>query len=251
MKKALLSMVIMIAIFLAACTAAEDKTTNPEEMAQAETETRVEVTKDNSKGTEDASESADIDIAAILEKDVFNALDKNLIFEFEVLSEGETANMVTYLTPALMRVDTAPDTSENVVAVYNFTDETAFFYIPSEGYGATMSEVELFDFYEYQSEILENADSIQNLKRTTLNGWDVIYGEADIDGGHIGFWYSEEYTMLMKSVVKTPEGETMYFMITKIEMPESIDAAVFEKPTDIFFIDADESPTIGGVLDGF
>ena len=99
----------------------------------------------------------------------------------------------------------------------------------------------LLEDFDYQTVMMEYAGDIVKLERTTLDGWDVIYGEAEVDGAQIQFWYSEEYAMMMKYVTITPEGEEMYFVITHIEMPDSVDDKVFEKPSDIKFFNLDES----------
>ncbi|MEX1307004.1 MAG: hypothetical protein AB1Z19_00595 [Eubacteriales bacterium] len=240
MKKTLFVIFLVLMMMLAACASADTVDTKAKDAQTTETVGTTEETADEDMAEEDI-DSGEIDIVDIMEGNVFLAMDKNLYFKSEVSSEGEKAIISTYLTPDMMRIDTAPGTSENTVTVYDFGTGQTFIYVPSEGFGATMSDVELFEDFDYQTEMMEYTDDIVNVERTTLGDWDVIYGEAEVDGGHIKFWYSEEYAMMMKYEVVTPEGEEMYFIITEIEMPDTVDAAIFEKPDDIMFYDLDES----------
>ena len=240
MKKTSLLIFLVLVLVLSACSNSDTgftKTADAEEAGTAET---MEEAGDEEM-TDEETESEEIDIVSIMQSNVFLVMDRHLYFEYEVFSEGEKANMSTYLTPAKMRVDTDPGSSENIIAIYDFETDETFSYVPSEGYGVTMSDVELFEDFDYQMEMMEYAEDIVNVERTTLGDWEVIFGEAEVDGGHIRFWYSEEYAVMMKYVVLTPEGEQMYFMITHIEMPDSVDAALFEKPDDIMFFNLDES----------
>lgn len=243
MKKILLSIILMFTFVLAACTGGSAANTKAEE---ADTGSAPETAAEDMET--EAAGTGEIDILAIMADSAILAMDRNLYVEYELYSEGETANMTTYFSPDMMRVDTDPDSAENMVAVYDVKANTAFFYIPSEGYGAELSTLELFDELDYESEVSEYADDIVNVKRTTLNGWDVIYGEAEVDGGQTQFWYSEEYATMMKYVVLTPEGEEMYLAVTDIEMPDTLDPKLFEKPESISFFDLGD--TSGTLPDG-
>ncbi len=123
------------------------------------------------------------------------------------------------------------------VVVFRLTDETAFMYMTDKSFGGEYSHFDLLNEWQYHTILIEEAANVTNLKREALSGWDVIYGELDNEDGHLKFWYSEHYGIMMKYIVDSTATWETTFEVTSIEILDSIDPALFEKPNDIQFFD--------------
>jgi len=176
------------------------------------------------------------DLAA---EEIFEVVSMPLYMEGTLTDNETTVDAYLYLTDQHLRIE-MHDYDFVPIAVFNLEDDSAFMYCDSKKLGIAFDEFEIYEFLHYQDFIDENAAFVENMQETTMNGYDVVYGEVAYEGDVMKFWYSCEYDVPIRIELTTVEGDYSAMDVTKVEKLEDADPKLFKKPNTVMFINLDD-----------
>mgnify|MGYP001766739221 CR=1 FL=1 len=232
----LLVLIVVLALMLAACT---PNSAGAADTAGADSQANTTDASDsNATGGSSNAASGPIDMEQVFTDTMFLGREENVSFDYTLTDEEGTTTYVTIqYTPGFLRGDVATGTDEASVIVFNLSDNTAFMYMPSLDFAGEYTNFPLFESIQYQESMADYIDTLTNVKRDTLNGWDVIYGEAVTEEGPMQFWYSEEYGVMLKFIMDTETSGVLTYEVTRVEQPAAMDPSLFTKPEGMTFYD--------------
>lgn len=234
MKKSyILTLVILsLTLLLAACGVNEEISESVEQIEEAAEQAIEEV-------SEEIEEQAAEESKELVAEDIFEVVSLPLYME-GTLTEGDySVDAYLYLTEQHFRAE-IHDYDFVPIAVFNLEDDSAFLYVESKKLGAEYDEFEIYEFLYYQDFIDENAEFVDNMEETTMNGYDVVYGEVEHEGDVMKFWYSTEYDVPIKIELTTVEGDYSAMNVETVEILIDPDPELFKKPTTVMFINLDD-----------
>lgn len=230
-----LALVCMV-MLMTACDISEEISDSVEKIEEV-----VEVAIE--EATEELEEQEDSELAneskELVAEEIFEVVSMPLYME-GTLTEGDyVVDAYLYLTEQHLRAE-IHDYDFVPIAVFNLEDDSAFFYVESKKLGAEYDNFEIYEFLHYQDFIDENVEFVQNMQETTMNGYDVVYGEVEYEGDVMKFWYSTDYDVPIKIELTTVEGDYSAMNVTKVEFLKDPDPDLFKKPTTVMFINLDD-----------
>ena len=242
-KNYLLALAILLLIFVfSAC----DSDQPLREVIENDTEENEEVMGDeveDSENAEDTTEEADIvpedEAYELIAEEIFEVVSMPLYMEGTLTEDDYTVEAYLYLTEQYLRAE-IHDYDFVPIAVFNLVDDSAFLYVESKKLGAYYDEFEIYEFLHYQDFIDENIEFVENMEETTMNGYDVVYGEVEYEGDVMKFWYSREYDVPIKIELNTVEGTYSAMNVTKVEILTDADPSLFERPINVMFVNLDD-----------
>ncbi len=155
-------------------------------------------------------------------EDIFEVRTKPLYMEGTLTENDTTVSALLYITEQHLRAE-MHDYEIEPIAVINLEDDSAFAYCESKKIGLEYDDVGVYEFLHYQDFIDENAGFVENMEETTMNGYDVVYGEVSHEGDIMKFYYSCEYDVPIKIELTTVEGNYSAMNVTTVEILNDAD----------------------------
>lgn len=238
-KNYLLAFAILLMVFVfSAC----DSDQPLREVKENDTEESEEAIEDEAEETVQEAEPAPTPTAETKElivEEIFEVVSMPLYMEGTLTEDDYTVEAYLYLTEQYLRAE-IHDYDFVPIAVFNLVDDSAFLYVESKKLGAYYDEFEIYEFLHYQDFIDENIEFVENMEETTMNGYDVVYGEVEYEGDVMQFWYSREYDVPIKIELNTVEGTYSAMNVTKVEFLTDADPSLFERPNNVMFVNLDD-----------
>jgi len=161
-------------------------------------------------------------------------------------ADGTTATTVTYMVDDFMRNEMMNDTDSQVM-IYNPDEGMTYIYSATDKTGMMMSDDQDMGMYMEDDASVdmdyEDFSDLVSAEVTTLNGIEVIYmvTESSSEGMTITShnWISIEHMYPIKSEMYTNGSLSYSSEVTDIQTNSAIDMTLFQKPSDIEFIDFD------------
>lgn len=236
-KNYLLVLVIMcLMMIMTACGISEEISESVDQIEEAVEEAIEEVSAEIAEQEEEASAEESKELIA---EEIFEVVSVPLYME-GTLTEGDyTVDAYLYLTDQYLRAE-IHDYDFVPIAVFNLVEDSAFIYVESKRLGAEYDEFEIYEFLHYQDFIDENAEFVEHMEETTMNGYEVVYGEVEYEGDVMKFWYSCKYDVPIKIELTTVEGDYSAMDVTTVEILNNPDPDLFKKPATVMFINLDD-----------
>ncbi len=227
--------VLMLLLFAAACQSDSVGSTND---TSGENSTEVPVEEETSSTTPSPTPTLTPtptpDRDELIASEIFVKYEKDLFIECDLTEQNKTMRTLMYITDAYFKV-VMPDEECKPVAVFKNADDTAFVYQETDKMGADFTNLEAEDLLNYHNLIYQNSEHAENLERTEMNGFDVVYGTMNYDGNDMEFWYSEEYDIPIKIDLASSTGDVSKLDVYKVEEITDLDPSEFTKPSGVMF----------------
>ena len=180
------------------------------------------------------------DSDALIASEIFVKYEKDLFIEADLTEQNKTMRTLMYITDDYFKA-VMPDEECKPVAVFKTADDSAFIYQETDKMGADFTNLKAEDLLNYHNLIYQNSQYAENLERTEINGFDVVYGTMNYDGNDMEFWYSEEYDIPIKIDLVSAEGEVSMLDVFNVEEITTLDSNEFTKPSGVMFFNMGDS----------
>ena len=176
----------------------------------------------------------------LVASEIFEKFEKALYVEGTMNADEKTMFIKMHLTLDMVKLN-MPEEKNGPVAVFNLIDDSAFMYFDGSMFGVAFEKFKIYDALQYQNFIYENAEKIVNLKRDTVNGYDVVYGQMPYIGDTMLLWYSEEFDIPIKIAVRKADEDMTLLNLSHVEELTDLDPVIFEKPRSKIFLPLGDS----------